>query len=54
MQLHMGVARNTNTAMFEKLGPDTGFDTIGQMSVPAILSLLDAMESGAGLPRTIL
>ena len=31
-----------------------GVDTIGQMSVPAILSLLDAMESGAGLPRTIL
>ena len=54
MQLHMGVARNTNTVMYGKLGPDTGFDTIGQMSVPAILSLLDAMESGAGLPRTIL
>ena len=54
MQLHMGVARNTNAAMYKKLGPDTGFDTIGQLNVPAIIELLDAMESGAGLPRTIL
>jgi glucuronate isomerase len=54
MQLHMGVARNTNSAMWKKLGPDTGFDTIGFTNVPAIIDLLDLMESGAGLPRTVL
>ncbi|MBQ5356261.1 MAG: glucuronate isomerase [Clostridia bacterium] len=54
MQLHAGVARNTNSVMWKKLGPDTGFDTIGFTNVPAILSLLDLMESGAGLPRTVI
>ncbi|MBQ4042832.1 MAG: glucuronate isomerase, partial [Clostridia bacterium] len=29
MQIHCGVWRNTNENMFKKLGPDTGFDTIG-------------------------
>jgi len=54
MQLHMGVARNTNSAMWKKLGPDTGFDTVGFTNIPAIIELLDRMENGAGLPRTIL
>ena len=54
MQLHMGVARNTNSGMWKKLGPDTGFDTVGFTNVPAIIQLLDLMENGAGLPRTIL
>ena len=54
MQLHMGVARNTNSVMFKKLGPDTGFDTIGFTNIPAILELLDLMEASGGLPRTIL
>ena len=30
MQLHFSVIRNQNPAMFEKVGPDTGFDLIGE------------------------
>ena len=54
MQFHMGVYRNANTNMYRKLGPDTGFDTIGNNDIAAIVALLDSMESGDGLPRTIL
>ena len=28
MQLHYGCKRDNNTLMFEKLGPDTGYDCI--------------------------
>ena len=54
MQLHMGVYRNSNTNMWKKLGPDTGWDVIGYTNVPAIIELLDSMEMIDGLPRTIL
>ena len=54
MQLHMGVYRNANANMMKKLGPDTGFDVIGLTDITAIIELLDSMESGRGLPRTIL
>lgn len=53
MQLHMGVYRNANGRMFAKMGPDTGYDAIGSTDVPAMTGLLDFMEYGAGLPRTI-
>ena len=54
MQLHMGVYRNANAGMLKKLGVDTGFDVIGYTNVSGIIQLLDSMESGKGLPRTIL
>jgi len=53
MQLHMGVYRNANSRMFARLGPDTGYDGIGSTDVPAVIGLLDQMDSHAGLPRTI-
>ncbi|MBQ8640693.1 MAG: glucuronate isomerase [Clostridia bacterium] len=53
MQLHMGVYRNANSNMFAKMGPDTGYDGIGNTDIPAVIGLLDYMESGSGLPRTI-
>ena len=53
MQLHMGVYRNANSNMFAKMGPDTGYDGIGETDIPAVIGLLDHMESGLGLPRTI-
>ena len=28
MQFHIGAMRNNNTTMLEKLGPDTGYDSI--------------------------
>ncbi len=55
MQLHFGVLRNQNARMFAKLGPDTGFDTVGNYNMIGDLSkLLDAMDSTDSLPRTIL
>ncbi len=53
MQLHLGAYRNSNTNMFKKLGPDSGFDTIGSTNPIELIRLLDSMESGAGLPRTL-
>lgn len=55
MQLHVGVKRNANTALFETLGPDVGGDCVGDV-IPErdVASLLDAMEQNNGLPRTIL
>lgn len=55
MQLHIHANRNNNTAMYEKLGPDTGYDSInaGPLAGP-LVKLLDGMEREGGLPRTIL
>ena len=55
MQLHMGALRNNNTRMFEKLGPDTGFDSVndGQIAYP-LSRLLDTMDKNGNLPKTIL
>lgn len=55
MQLHMGAIRNNNSKMFELLGPDTGFDSIGDVNVAEQLSkLLDKMCNQGELPKTIL
>jgi glucuronate isomerase len=57
MQYHMNALRNNNTRAFEKLGPDTGFDSISDTEVARPLSrLLDTIEreSASGLPKTIL
>ncbi|MCI8387967.1 MAG: glucuronate isomerase [Clostridiales bacterium] len=55
MQIHFGVLRNQNTRMFKAIGPDTGFDTVGNFDMITPLSrLLDKMDSTDGLPRTIL
>lgn len=55
MQLHIGALRNNNTKMFEKLGADTGFDSISDYCIAAPLSkLLDSMQSNGNLPKTIL
>ncbi|CAM3673042.1 glucuronate isomerase [Cohnella lubricantis] len=55
MQLHIHANRSNNTVMFEKVGPDTGFDSInaGPLAGP-LVKLLDGMEMDGGLPRTIL
>lgn len=54
-QIHYGALRNNNTKMFKKLGPDTGFDSIGDWHAAIPLSrLLDRLESAYALPRMIL
>lgn len=55
MQLHIGAQRNNNTRMFQLLGADCGFDSIGDRPFARQLaSLLDAMEISRELPKTIL
>ncbi|MBQ2967129.1 MAG: glucuronate isomerase [Clostridia bacterium] len=55
MQLHIGAMRNNNTRMFNKLGPDTGYDSIHDLEVAKKLSrLLDALATDDLLPKTIL
>ena len=54
-QLHLGPLRNNNTRLLRDLGPDTGFDSIGDFpqasSLAAYLDLLDREEA---LPKTII
>lgn len=54
-QLHYCCLRDNNTKMFRAIGPDTGFDCIGDWSVTESLSrLFDRLEMEDALPRTIL
>lgn len=54
-QFHMGALRNNNTRLFRALGPDTGFDSIGDFEVARPLSrLLDRLDMNNQLAKTIL
>ena len=55
MQLHLGTMRNNNTRMMKILGPDTGFDAIGDYSFArALSSFLDSLDVTGELPKTII
>ncbi len=55
MQLHYGCKRDNNTLMFEKLGPDTGYDCINNYAPSAqCADFLNALNKTDELPRTIL
>jgi glucuronate isomerase len=55
MQLHLGAIRNNNSRMFKNLGPDTGFDSIGDFTMAKPLAkLLDRLDKSNQLPKTIL
>ncbi len=55
MQLHIGALRNNNSRMFEKLGPDTGFDSINDLCIAEKLSaFLNSLDKENVLPKTIL
>ncbi len=55
MQLHLGAMRNNNPWGWEHLGPDTGFDSIGDWPQGEGLSrFLGALAGREQLPRTIL
>ena len=55
MQIHYGVQRNTNKAMFNKIGADTGFDTISTRPCSeALTALLNALAVDNMLPKTII
>ena len=55
MQLHLGTIRNTNSRMMRLLGPDTGFDAVGDYTfASALAQFLDALDTTDELPKTIL
>ncbi|MFZ5988759.1 MAG: glucuronate isomerase [Bacillota bacterium] len=55
MQLHLGTMRNNNSRMMRLLGPDTGFDAIGDWNFAKPLSrFLDRLDETDELPKTIL
>ncbi len=54
-QLHLGALRNVNTAARRKLGPDTGYDAIGDFPQGRHLcAYLDLLAQENALPRMIL
>ncbi|GAB3533853.1 glucuronate isomerase [Pontibacter brevis] len=54
-QFHLGALRNNNTRMMRELGPDTGFDSIGDFGVAEPLSrFLDKLDNSDQLAKTIL
>jgi len=54
-QLHYGTIRNNNSRLFSKLGPDTGFDSIGDFKVARQLSkFLNRLDTNNQLAKTIL
>ncbi|HMI60719.1 MAG TPA: glucuronate isomerase, partial [Puia sp.] len=54
-QFHLGALRNNNSRMTQKLGPDTGWDSIGDFSQGrALARFLDRLDKEDKLARTIL
>lgn len=55
MQIHIGAMRDVNTSMFNKLGPDTGFDSIGNSNyLDNLARTFSALNDEGNLPKTIL
>ena len=54
-ELHIGAMRNNNAKMMEKLGLDTGFDTISDTnSITKLSRLMDKLNSENSLPKMII
>ncbi|WP_251495549.1 glucuronate isomerase [Otoolea muris] len=55
MQLHYGCKRNNNGLMFDRLGPDTGYDCVNNYAPASQLAdFLNHLVSTDQLPKTIL
>ena len=54
-QFHLGALRNNNSRAASLLGPDTGWDSIGDFRQgPALVRFLDRLDAGQRLTKTIL
>ncbi|MGD8290679.1 MAG: glucuronate isomerase, partial [Desulfobacterales bacterium] len=54
-QFHLGALRNVNTRAMQRLGPDSGYDTIGDFEMAQPLArFLDRLENQGKLAKTIL
>lgn len=54
-QLHLGARRNNNTRRFKEMGPDTGWDSIGDYAQGDGLGCyLDRLDQENSLPKTVI
>lgn len=54
-QLHLGAYRGANTRRLREIGPDTGFDSIGDWpQVTALGDYLDRLECEGALPKMVI
>ncbi len=54
-QFHLGALRNNNSRMLQQLGPDTGWDSIGDFSQGrALARFLDKLDTNNRLAKTVL
>ncbi len=54
-QFHYGAIRDKNTRLFNKLGPDTGFDSIGDFTVAKAMSkFFNRLDTDNKLAKTII
>ena len=55
MEMHFGPMRNNHRAMFERIGPDTGFDAIApRIDLSGLAPLMSELAGEDLLPKTIL
>lgn len=54
-QLHLGARRANNSRMFAKVGPDTGFDSIGDWpQIDNVARYMDSLDREGALPKMVL
>lgn len=54
-ELHIGAMRNNNTVMLNKLGPDTGYDSVGEaVCIERLSKLMDRLNIEDRLPPMII
>ncbi len=55
LQLHYGVLRNPNKTMFDRLGADSGYDTIhGRNCIADMAALFNYLQECNALPKTVI
>jgi glucuronate isomerase len=57
MEIHFSALRNTNSAMYKAMGPDTGFDCISaapEYNAKGLAGYMDALNAKNKLPKMIL
>jgi glucuronate isomerase len=53
--LHLGAHRNSSTRFFNWLGPDSGFDSMGDWChARSLVAFFDRLDQGNSLPKTVL
>ena len=54
-QLHLGALRNVNSAARQRIGPDTGYDSVGDFpQIRPLAAFLDLLARENALPRMVL